>query len=301
MNSNNTHFNLLASFAYLYKNKDFTESFFATHRNKTANVMVDSGAYTKHNAKENRDWLTLDNYCKFLEKFESDCEKYVQLDVIGDLIHTRENYESMVSRNLAPMYVLTMYDKDYDYLRGTMDVNPNCCVAGGTMTKGPWLIKRFQDVMHHTNRRAKIHGLGYVTFPNIIRAPVQSGDSSSWIQQPQVYGILNAFTKNGLCQQEYKKVWSGQQKLKPALIALLNRLEVTPTEFMKREHQHGETSICTLMSIVAYIEYQRYVHQYGKELFLAVGSKRHLDLLCWVNDNLKNCTYQSFLKEFKKV
>ena len=170
------------------------------------------------------------------------------------------------------------------------------------MTKGPWLIKRFQDAKKHTDNVIKIHGLGYVTFPNIIRAPIVSGDSSSWIQQPQVYGILNAWTTSGLKQQEYKKVWAGKEKIKPQIITALERLEITPAQFMSKECQRGSLTICTLMSMVAYIEYQKFVwEKSAKRLFLAVGSKINLDMLEWVNENLSCVTYSKFVEEFRNV
>lgn len=188
---NNVSFNILASYAYLNNDKVFCDWCFGLHKDGIANVMIDSGAFTLHNAKQKRDWLTVDNYCRFLEKYENYCEKYVMLDVVGNDIQSKKNYELMVSRGFEPMFVFTMFDKDWQYLNETLGTNPNICVAGGVTTKGDWMTKRFQDVSVHTGKRAKVHGLGYVTFPKMFQVPLVSVDSSSWKQAALCYGTLN--------------------------------------------------------------------------------------------------------------
>lgn len=298
MKSNNTYFNLLASYAYLGNNPTFTEAFFGLHRSGIANVMIDSGAFTAHNAKERRDWLNLDTYCDFLGQYGDMSEKYIMLDVIGNQEKTKENYAEMVRRGLKPMFVLTMYDKEWSFLRDTMKINPDCSVSGGTQTKGPWLIKRFQDVMKYTDNAARIHGLGYVTFPNLFRAPIVSGDSSSWLAQPQRFGAINAWTKDGIKAQLYKEVWAGKP-VAPYLRPMLNRIEVTPAQFMQKQYHRGACSIGALMSMICYLDYQKYAQAHNRRLFLAIGSKLNMDMLVWVKENQKDLTYQKFLNEFK--
>ena len=300
MKCNNTYFNLLASYAYLGKSKDFCELFFGLHRSGYSNVMVDSGAFTVRNAKENRDWLTLDTYCDFLGQYGDMSEKYIMLDVIGDDEQSKKNYEIMVQRGLCPMFVVTMLDRDFSFVRDSMAVNPHCCVAGGVSTKGPWLIKRFQDTIKATGGKAKIHALGYVTFPNLFRAPIVSGDSSSWVQQAQKYGCLTAFTDTGLRQQTYKEVWGGK-KLKPELRTVLNEFKITPAMFTQKRYHTGITSISTLLCLVAYLKYQKYSQAHNRQLFLAVSSKINIDMLVWANDNLRDISYERFVSEFKKA
>ena len=215
---NNVSFNILASYAYLNNDKVFCDWCFGLHKDGIANVMIDSGAFTLHNAKQKRDWLTVDNYCRFLEKYGNNCEKYVMLDVVGNDIQSKKNYELMVSRGFEPMFVLTMFDKDWQYLNETLNTNQNICVAGGVTTKGDWMTKRFQDVSVHTDKRAKVHGLGYVTFPKMFQVPLVSVDSSSWKQAALCYGTLNYFTPQGVKGMPYKDI------LKKARIEALNAI-----------------------------------------------------------------------------
>ena len=83
MKSNDTHLNILISYAYAGKNKSFNDLIIGESLNGTANVMLDSGAFTLFNAKQKRDWLTLDSYCRYLDDNAHKVEKYVMLDVIG--------------------------------------------------------------------------------------------------------------------------------------------------------------------------------------------------------------------------
>lgn len=298
--SNNTPLNLLASFAYLGRNKSFCSAFFNTHRNGTANCMIDSGAFTKLNAKEARSWLTLDSYCDFLGEYQGLCEKYVSLDVIGNEKATKQNYETMVHRGLSPMFVLTMFDNDWTYLKSTMRVNRHCCVAGGTMTKGPWLIKRFQDAVKHTDGEIQIHGLGYVTYPNILRAPIVSGDSSSWDVGARKFGNIRVWTMKGVQGASYREYWDGK-KMPLEVRRALDRIEVTPAEFVKKSNNCGGSSIGYLLSILAYLEFQRFAYRYGRRLFLAVNSESCVQKILWANENFNHCTFADFRKEFGKI
>ena len=298
MNVNDTPLNFLASYAYLGPSKDFTESFFNLHRTGRANAMIDCGAFTLHNAKQAREWLTLDNYCDFLNKWGDCCEKYVMLDVVGNAQQSKINYETMVSRGLRPMFVLTMFDKEWEYVSQTMSVNKDICVAGGVTVKNDWLIKRFQDTMKYTSGKARIHGLGYVTFPNLFRAPIVSGDSSSWKAQPLRFGGLSAFVPGkGLKGQAYRDIWRGEKML-PEIKQALNEIEVTPAEFVKKQNHVGDYSIGALLSLVSYLKYQRYSQKHNRQLFLAISSKTEIDKLMWVNDNNCHVTYAKFREEF---
>lgn len=62
---NNTSLNILVSYAYLTSKK--LEAFLKKEvERKSINIMIDSGAFTKHNAKGNYDHINLEDYCRFL-------------------------------------------------------------------------------------------------------------------------------------------------------------------------------------------------------------------------------------------
>lgn len=295
MKSNDTYLNVLVSYAYLQKNKEFTQLVTDASMSGTANVMIDSGAFTLFNAKQKRDWLTLDNYCRFLDLYGHKVEKYVMLDVIGNHQKSKDNYETMIKRGYNPMFVFTMHDNDFDYLKDARKNNEHICIAGGVTTKGDWMRKRIQDSYKATN--GKLHALGYVTYPNIYQLPLHSVDSSSWIQGAQVYGNIPYFD-NGLKGVSYREVLKGKKKLPIKLVQVLEKLKITPKEFSNTDNHRGRVSIATVCSIIAYIEYQKLSKRQNLNLFLATANLSQLKSLIYVNEHYDKgtLTYQNFRK-----
>ncbi len=295
MKSNNTYLNILASYAYLGKSQKFTEKLFQLSSSGTINVMIDSGAFTLFNAKQKSSWLNLDAYCDFLFKYGHLSEKYVMLDVIGNDEASKANYEIMVSRGLNPMFVFTMADKDFIYLKHAAIRNEHVCVAGGVTTKGDWMTKRFQDVYSKT--QCKIHGLGYVTYPKIFQLPLHSVDSSSWIQASQVYGILPYFD-NGMKGISYKDILTKKKTIPNTLRNTLELIKITPKEFSNLDNHKGNTSIATVLGCIAYFEFQKLSKRKDINLFLAVSNESQLDMLTYIDNeyNSGKLTYANYKK-----
>lgn len=288
MKSNNTYLNLLGSYAYLGKSKGFCDTFFNASKEGRINTMIDSGAFTLFNSKEGKlNWLTLDNYCKFLEVYSEYTEKYVMLDVINNHNQSKVNYELMLKRGLNPMFVFTSLDKDYTYLKEAVGNNVHLCVAGGTTAKGDWMNKRFQDVYLKT--QAKIHGLGFVKFPTIHQLPLHSVDSSTWIQASQVYGTMVHFNE-GFTKIPYIDILRKKTKLPQIFIEKLDKYKITPKQFSDLTNHRGSYSIETMLSIEAYISFQKYSKERGVNLFLAVSSKNNVDDILYIDENLNNNT-----------
>jgi len=293
---NNTHLNILASYAYLGKSKSFCDTFFGLSKDGVINTMIDSGAFTLFNSQQGKlSWLTLDNYCKFLDTYSIHTEKYVMLDVINNHNASKTNYETMLKRGHNPMFVFTSLDEDYTYLKQAVSNNKHLCVAGGVTTKGEWMFKRYQDVFLKT--QALIHGLGFVKFPQIYQLPMHSVDSSTWIQGAQAFGHIFYFD-NGLSAIAYIDILKKKKKLPIQVIDLLDKFKVTPNQFSNLDNHKGALSIETMLSIVAYIEYQKYSKDRGINLFLAGSSKNNIEDIVYVNEQLnKNTlTYDRFKK-----
>jgi len=293
--SNDTYLNVLVSYAYLQKNKEFTDLTMDLSMSGSVNVMIDSGAFTLFNAKQKRSWLTLDNYCKFLDLYGHKVEKYVMLDVIGNDAKSKHNYETMIKRGYKPMFVFTMEDNDFSYLRDAKNNNEHICVAGGVTTKGDWMRKRIQDVYKHT--QGKLHALGYVTYPNMFQLPLHSVDSSSWIQAAQCYGRIPYFD-NGMKGVGYQDVLRRKEKIPFKLVEIFEKLKITPKQFSNIENHKGRVSIATVCSIIAYIEYQKLSKRQNLNLFLATANVSQLKSLTYVNEhyNRGTLTYENFRK-----
>jgi len=284
--SNNTYLNILASYAYLGKSKSFCDTFFGYSKDGVINTMIDSGAFTLFNSKDSKmQWLTLDNYCNFLNTYSQYSEKYVMLDVINNHSASKKNYELMLDRGMNPMYVFTSLDEDYTYLKEAVNNNQHLCVAGGVTTKSEWMFKRYQDVYIRT--QAKIHGLGFVKFPTIYQLPLHSVDSSTWIQGAQAFGHIFYFDE-GLKSIAYTEILKKKKPLPQQVIEILNKLKVTPKEFSDLNNHRGSNNIETMLSIIAYIEYQKYSKRRGVNLFLAGSGKSNVEDIVFVDTMMNN-------------
>lgn len=118
---NPTSLNVLVSYAYLYGRGDFMRSLRSYCENGKVNLMIDSGAFTKFNSKTEKAFIDVREYTNWLKDYAYLAEKYVMLDVIGNAPQSRENYEYMLGQGLRPMYVATIFDKDYDYIRKAVE------------------------------------------------------------------------------------------------------------------------------------------------------------------------------------
>lgn len=299
---NDTHLNILISYAYMYGQENFLNYVKEQTCRGTVNLMIDSGAFTKHNSKQSMQHVNVADYCKFLQEWKNYCEKYVMLDVVGNAVQSKINYNTMLDCGLNPMFVATMFDKDYDGIRKAVERNHDICVAGGVTTKGDWMIKRFQDIWRQTDGKAWMHGLGYFTFPNMLKLNLRSVDASSWKTAAARFGQAIFFS---LEEKRTYRIWrldvaKGKIKLPTAVRIQLQRLNITPKMFFDEELQRGEDSVCSFINLYNNISLQKYCKRYGLEYFLAVGSLSDLRRIVYVSNNIGNITYPKYLKEFGK-
>ena len=290
---NNTPFNILVSYAWMGGSGTFTKTLFDASKRGIINLMIDSGAFTLFNAKTAYKHINLESYCNFLKIYGEYCEKYVMLDVIANEEESKRNYEYMLEEGLNPMFVFTMFDNDYKYLKQAVANNPHICVAGGVTTKSDWIVKRYQDVYMKT--QAKIHALGYVKYPQMFQLPLNSVDSSSWAQSSQMYGGLVHYD-NGLKVIPHKDILTKKVKMPVKMIEILEKLKVTPKVFSNLETHKGGNSLGTLLSILANMELQRVAKRNDLNFFLSIINERQLLQMIKINDswNEGTLTYEKF-------
>lgn len=293
MYSNNTTLNLLTSFAYAGGSKNLAELVQQMHKSGRINLMYDSGAISLFNNAKGKKFISLESYCEWLQHFGNDCDKYIMLDKIRDTRQTKQNYEYMISKGLKPMFVFTIDDTDFDYLNSTLKNNRNICIAGCVKEKGGWMVQRFQNVYKHTDCKALIHGLGYVTYPNSFRLNLTSIDSTTW-NDGQKYGLCFYF-KEGVKRIVYKWILEGKQKFPIEVLKLFDLYEITPKDYINLDNHRGSLSIDKFLSMIAYLRYQEYAKINGVRLFLSVSSGVDVRHLLFLKET-KNLTYEKFKK-----
>jgi hypothetical protein len=163
------------------------------------NIFMDSGAFSALNKKQK---INLTEYMDFLKRNMKYFSAYVVLDVIGDAVATWKNQEIMEKEGLSPLPVYHFRDNpkyldrclEYDYF----------CLGGiaGTPTNNvriPFFNDCFDKICNEEGiPQNKVHGLGMTSFSLIRRYPFYSVDSTSWLMNGAMGGIIVPIRRRGV-------------------------------------------------------------------------------------------------------
>lgn len=152
-------------------------------------IMIDSGAFTKHKSPKKVKHVTLENYLKFLKEVEDLKSKhnftgeihYVNLDVIGNAVETNKNLKIIESHGFKPLPVFTYSDsmenlkKLYDKYDWVLLGN----VGGKNLRK---LVGFFKTIIKSMGKESfrKFHILGISRLPLFAEIKPKSFDNSSF-------------------------------------------------------------------------------------------------------------------------
>jgi hypothetical protein len=268
MKLQSTKLNVLYSYAYLRSNKALETELLLLSEKGLINLLIDSGAFTAHNSGNPID---LPAYIEACKRYDGRCWQYVALDVIEDKEQTQENLNLMAKANLKPMPVLTT-DEDVSMAMDMVAFNPHIGVPGGTRTKGDWMKQRFQQVDKVTDGYAKIHGLGYVTFPEMYQLPLKTVDSSTWTMGRR-FGRVHYFDKRegmkGFTVQEMKQAKA--QDIPGKLKNMWTSMGLNPKDRFKEEYYSGRDTFNNYTITEAYLDQFLYSRQQGLEFFFVCG------------------------------
>lgn len=257
------------------------------------NLMLDSGAYSAFMTK-GYDHVTMDNYCRWLDRFADSAEKYVMLDVIGYEGKTKKNYETMRKSGYNPMYVYTLTAKDNAFCLDAIKASNDVCVAGGQM-KCDWLIQRYQRVLKMSGGKARIHGLAFVTFPKMLQCGLASVDSSSFAMAPIKYASIPWF-KDGIHKLDRRRFVAGLKKRDAVCRKIADDLRLTVKDVATEENYHQTASIPFYIGVRAYMQMQRYCYRRGLRLFFAISQLTQLRAVQYFSRNWLRPDYNEFKK-----
>lgn len=151
--------------------------------------LLDSGAFTAWKAGKT---IKLDDYCRFLEKLPFKPWRYFTLDVVGNPVATRSNYETMLKRGFAPVPIFTRGDsiKELDGYYKSSDVVGIGGLVGTTGNKG-----FINGIMKHIGKR-RCHWLGLTSLPFLKTYRPYMCDTASWESGAQ-FAIFRLYVGNG--------------------------------------------------------------------------------------------------------
>ena len=284
------------SYAYIANKPTLLEYLKQETTKGSINLMIDSGAFTKLNSKAAMSHVNVDDYCTFLKQYAQYSEKYVMLDVIGNTPQSIANYQKMLSKGLNPMYVVTFADNDWRMINEAVDRQSDICVAGGAIKqKCDWNIKRYQDVFFNTNKKARMHGLGFFTFPKMLQCHLASIDASTWKTAPASFGQGVYFDGKQTYRIAAMDIFAHKRTFPKPVLELFKEYGVSAKQYADKNNHSKSANIEAYMTTVCAIKMQKYCKRHGLDYFLACGCLEDVKTLVYVNENIHNMTYERYL------
>lgn len=147
-------------------------------------LFLDSGAYSAWTQGQP---INIQDYIKFIKKYQDVIHLYANLDVIGDATGTWENQQIMEKAGLHPMpcyhygeaekWLERYLSKGYKYiaLGGMVPISTQMLIH--------WLDHLFQAPLANPDGtpKVKVHGFGLTSLRLMLRYPWYSVDSTSWV------------------------------------------------------------------------------------------------------------------------
>lgn len=171
---------------------------FATSGPPDVDLLIDSGAFTiwTEGLKTGRRLDLMDDYCQFLKQYRHLFWDYIAMDVIGEWKDTMRNLEHMLGQGLNPRPVLTL-DMPLSLMPELNAVKGAVCIAGAVGKRKTFYMQRVQ-LAHREVPESRLHGLGFCAWPEIVRLPLDSVDSSSYIRGQMTGHRLTFSTLRGI-------------------------------------------------------------------------------------------------------
>ncbi len=167
---------------------------------KPIKIFLDSGAFSAFSQGVNID---IQEYIKFIKKYEQHLEVYAVLDVIGDPVGTYRNQMIMEKAGLNPLPCFH-YGEDPTWLKRYLARGYEYIALGGMVPIPnadlyPWLDTMFSKYLTDSNGMPiiKVHGFGMTSFDLMLRYPWYSVDSTSWIITGRTGGVYVPAIRDG--------------------------------------------------------------------------------------------------------
>ena len=160
---------------------------------KKYELFIDSGAFS---AWSKGITIDINEYIKFIKKYQKYLSYYANLDVIGNPEATWQNQKKMEVSGLTPMPCFH-FGEDIKYLtKYYLTGNYEYLALGGMVGRNSkelveWLDNLFSNYLCDKQGMPilKIHGFGMTSFNLMMRYPWFSVDSTSWIICGRMGGI----------------------------------------------------------------------------------------------------------------
>lgn len=225
--------------------------------------LLDSGAFTAWRANVA---LDVDAYCDFISSISVTPWRYFVLDVVGDPVATRRNYDHMLGRGFHPVPIFTRGEDPAvleDYYE-TSDV-----VAVGGLVATPQNQGFVKGIMEHVGDR-RVHWLGFTrqNFLKVYRPYMV--DSSSW-EAGARFGIFDLYLGRGQFHRCQKNEFRNRPA--PHILEAIRSYGLDPADFSKLKGWHGGPSPNRRLNAYSVVRYALDLeHHVGTKFFVAIAA-----------------------------
>lgn len=160
--------------------------------------VLDSGAFTAHASGEA---IRLEDYirvAKHVMTHDKTCSEIFSLDVIGDWKASLRNVEKMWNAGV-PAIPTFHYGSPQHALKTLASLYPKIALGGMAMPSLRGMKAKKLAFVNQCLARVwpkKVHAFGVADDTIIMQAPLHSIDASSWVMQPQRYGMYKLWGKS---------------------------------------------------------------------------------------------------------
>lgn len=177
--------------------------------------------------KEVKDYLN--TYIEFCHKYKTQCDPYVNLDIIFNPEKTWENQKYMESHGLQPLPVFH-FGEDFKWLDKYVDNYPYIGISGlGSDIQKKSYFQSFGDKvfkrLSQSKQMIKVHGFAATSFDLIKRYPWYSIDSTTWIKHAAYGSVMVPPYENATGNFLYAAI--------PTIVRVSSRINVKQTRTKK--------------------------------------------------------------------
>lgn len=223
--------------------------------------MLDSGGFSAANVGKT---IAVGDYVAFCKQNGHLFEEYVSLDEPRNWAKSRDLALTMCNEGLDPMVVVTT-DAPLEGPELDLFAGRSLAVAGGTvMPLRPYLRRvnavraRFPDT--------KIHGLGFTRGLQIVYAPIDTVDSSSWLAGKRYGAVMYFDVSAGVRTTSITKLAKAPTG---KVLDILLKQKITVRDL---QESRGSWSCLSLFGTFAWLEYADWLTARGITLFFAVAT-----------------------------
>jgi len=207
-------------------------------------LLVDSGAFT---AWRSGNPLTLDAYLKMMESVPIKPWRYFTLDVVGDPVATRSNFDELLRQGLHPVPIFTRgaSPETLDYYYEHSDV---VAVGGLVGTRGN---KGYVNGIMRLIGERKVHWLGFTHAEYLRRYRPYMCDSSS-SSMAKRFAMIRVYVGHGEFMPVTKRAFF--HRVDPKIDAAIRQLGVDPYLLRHEKNWHGHriSDLIGMRSAVAF-------------------------------------------------